>query len=804
MSRFNASFEFKKKKRLSVPMVEIPKSIKDFLNIDVVYPDGIFKIEPGNGICMYDRCYIFEDINYVKKDSGKKNTVLLELNRLFHSMDNQIKWTIASEKRDMEAFMNEVFQPVHAEDYPDIGEGIGSWISQKIEEGPRDIRKIMYLTVTCFAGGYEEAKAFFVSLETVLEDIFGLLESRLYRMSGLERLAVLQRMLRLGGMGIAPQAYHLLHDGWKNQILPARLEQEEDGIRINEKYACVLFGHDYDQSVNEETLIYSLTEKGFPVYVTADFEIVRRRLAKDKLKASHANNERNIELEKINQKSSASASVSYGKQIQKETLEKLMKQLEENDEEGVFVGLLVMVYADSAKELQDRVDSVCRTALSNYYTLTPYYNRQFDALSTILPIGGRRVNCMRFLFSSSAVAFQPFHASELMHDSGSIMGIDRTTKSLLRVDRKKLSAPHGMIVSHTGSGKSFFVKIVELAQTLLFTDDNITIIDPNNELMAFIKEHGGQYFDFTAGSSIRYNPYEVPLSVWEGDAIVKDRFTASKTEFSGRFFAAAMERDVTRVAITYVEEATEKIYEEYFSGGDFRKQPTLTKIWEELERQREQSQEELERKLLFDITKCTKAYVHGVYDMFAGESNLDVSKRLVGFGLVNVKGAPKKVILLTMMHIIGQRIENNQGDMKAERLIVDEAQALCEDEYISGEFLYAVETYRKVGAIVTIIVQNLKYVLENNDLCNIFSNCPYKVFFDQGGVDAAELSKIQELSEKEMRALTENRPGYGVCVCEGNVHLFDSRMDKENVLYQQFNTNFHEKAQGGDSICQQT
>ena len=47
--------------------------------------------------------------------------------------------------------MNEIFNPINGQEYPVIEKGIGKWINQKIDEGTRDIRKTMILTVTCRA-----------------------------------------------------------------------------------------------------------------------------------------------------------------------------------------------------------------------------------------------------------------------------------------------------------------------------------------------------------------------------------------------------------------------------------------------------------------------------------------------------------------------------------------------------------------------------------------------------------------------------------------------------------------------------
>lgn len=91
-------------------------------------------------------------------------------------------------------------------------------------------------------------------------------------------------------------------------------------------------------------------------------------------------------------------------------------------------------------------------------------------------------------------------------------------------------------------------------------------------------------------------------------------------------------------------------------------------------------------------------------------------------------------------------------------------------------------------------LQNLTRALENPELRDMFSNCEYKCFLDQGGVDAQALSQIQELSSTEFQSLNEDVPGYGVMVWGKKIVLFDSYMKHDNPLYQHLSTNFHEKA----------
>ena len=781
-----------------MPAVKVPKSVKESLCIDQVHKNGIFKLEPFSGMAMYDQCYIFEDINYINKDGDKKTGTLLEFMKLLKSMKGQFKITIASEQQDMDAFMKEVFAPIHGEEYPLLYGGIGNWINQKNEEGTKDIRRTLLLTITCRARSFDEAGMYFATMDTTLQYIFASLRSRLYRMSGEERLALLQRMLRAGGYGIPPQNVSPDRDGWKNQILPASIVQDMDYLMLDRRPACVLFGHDYDQTLNEERVLHGLADTTFPTYITLDIEPVPKQLLKDKLKSSHMNNERSLglELQTLNANGHYGAGPSYGLSKKKKELEAMMNQVDGNDEESVFLGLLVMVTADTLEELSQRVDTLCQIAAANGFTLSPYFHRQLKALNTVLPIGGRQVNHMRTLLTSSAVAFQPFYAHDLQ-EKGFVYGMDSTTKHLLRGDRKMLTAPHGIIVGHTGGGKSFLIKMTEIAQALLFTDDDIIILDPNNEQKEFITLIGGQYFDLTPQCEIHLNPFEVPERIFQGAKVEQNKFIAMKTEYAVSFCAATMRNMVvTQVHMNYIGRGVRKMYEDYFGqnsqGG--KQQPTMRLLWELLKEQGNRAENQQEKRMILDICDCMEEYTIGVYDMFAHPSNLDIESRLVGFGLKNVPESVWEPAMLTIMHFLSMRIQYNQEDLTALRIVVDEAQHLCSKETSAAQLLYAVETYRKAGAVVTLAVQNLTRVLENESLRDIFSNCPYKCFLDQGGIDAANLIEIQELSEREFRALEENKPGHGVMVWGGQVYLFDAYMSKDNVLYQLLSTNFHEKA----------
>ena len=309
------------------------------------------------------------------------------------------------------------------------------------------------------------------------------------------------------------------------------------------------------------------------------------------------------------------------------------------------------------------------------------------------------------------------------------------------------------------------VKETEISQTLLFTHDDVIVLDPNNEQKEFINSlKGGMYFDLTPQAEIYLNPYEVPEHVENGTGNIRNMFIADMTDYSTSFCSAIMTNIlVTRIHMNYIGRAVRKMYEDYFNASSPRAKkkiyPTLTRLRELIKEQIETVEFNEDKRLIMDVVDSLEDYTTGVYDMFAHETNLSMNSRLIGFGLKNISDKLWEPCMLTIMHFLAMRIDTNQKTKQALHLVVDEAQVLCEQETTAAQLLYAIETYRKVGAIVTLIAQNLTHVLENPALRDMFSNCPFKCFLDQGGLDAANLAKIQELSPSEFRALEESTEG---------------------------------------------
>ena len=585
------------------------------------------------------------------------------------------------------------------------------------------------------------------------------------------------------------------------EVLPASVESYKDFLLLGrEQYVSVLMARNYEANLDEGKVLHSLSSLPYPSLCTVDYAPVERSVLRDLLSAAHMNNEKAIaqEVDSKRKRGQGSAGISYVKERQKEELEAYQDQIDENDESAFLVGLLVVVTAKSEEELTKRIEAARHIGRENGVTLETYNFVQLKALNTALPVGCRMVNHMRTFLSSSLVALQPFHAQDLQEFGGILYGMNRTTRHLVFGNRKKLLSPHGMIVGHTGGGKSFLIKETEIAQVLLSTDDDIYMIDPQNEMKSICEAWNGLFCDFGPKCGLYINPLEIPEEIFNsGDDGEKNRFIADQAGWAASFCAAAMKNIIfTQEHRSAIGRCVRNLYEMAWTAKKLH-QPTLKDLREEIRRQMDGAEHEADAAILRRIYNSLEEYTEGAFDNFAYPSNITLDNRFVVFGLQKVSQEMWELVMITIMHYLANRMEYNQKLRRATRLIVDETQVVCEQQSSADMLLRAVVTYRKFGGICTLALQNLTRALENPELRDMFSNCGYKCFLDQGGVDAQALSAIQELSETEAAALAEEIPGYAVMVWGKKVILLDARMARENILYEKFSTNFHEEQTTG-------
>ena len=238
MALFGSSAAFRAVKKKTKAYKQYPKNVREMLNISNIYPNGIFRLEPGNGMGLYDVCYIFEDINYINQDKPAKTGILIQLMEWMKSMTINYKITVANEYRNMEEFLQEISSNMDRKEYPELADGIQQWMEEKLSDGNPDVRKVMYLTVTCRAKDYQEAASYFQMLDVQIKRFFLSWKSRIYQLDMMHRLKTLYAFFHPGEELEERKEYQAFPDTWKNDVLPSSVEQFKNFLIVLVKHFC--------------------------------------------------------------------------------------------------------------------------------------------------------------------------------------------------------------------------------------------------------------------------------------------------------------------------------------------------------------------------------------------------------------------------------------------------------------------------------------------------------------------------------------------------------------------------------------
>lgn len=792
----NKNKDFIQCKKMTEPVYKTPSCVQQMLDIAFVHEDGIFEIErnnaSGNRMRKFDRMYEFSDINYVDKDAEEKEIICLSWCKFLNSMNVDFKMLVVNQPRDMKELQEKILIPERNQDR-NLVEANNDLIRDALGKGEPRIIKKRYLVVTCRRKNYKDALAYFNVLEATISPVFLEMKSCLIPLDTQKRLEVLYHYFhRDGHPDFSFQELSKHGRDWRNDIVPYSLLHKEKCLVCGDEYMQVLFVPALPNTLDESKVLSGLTNVSFFSSVTLDCACIPREILKRKLEAANINNEVaiNQEMEINARNKNYSSGPSYKKSKTKSELEEYMDQMDDNDENGFFMQLLIAVRAGSLDELKENVETIKLIGSGMGLTFAADQNQQLQALNTLLPTGARRVDHMRSMLTSSMVAFQPYHAMDLIQPGGTFYGINKLTKNIIMLNRKKLKNSNGCIFGHTGSGKSMLLKITEIGQTYVTTDDDIFMIDPQNEMEYITGHFGGQFFDLTASSGIYLNPVEVPEEIlYSTDLKEKDKFIGMKADFIEAFVYSCLKGIMPNgFHKTLIVRCVKKLYDRVFQSRH-PVSPLLSDLRDILKEQPEPEARDLYGSL--------EAYTDGTFDMFAKESNLDINARFVVFGMKNVPDTMWETCMITVMHLLSMRMDYNTSLQRATRFICDEAQYVCQKESSAAQLLKAFITYRKYGGICTICFQNISAALANARVKDMVDNCDLKIFLDQGGSDRNALSEILELSSAEFRALANPKLGQCLVVYGGIILQCDAEIDKRNPLYKIYSTNFHEKAEQG-------
>lgn len=218
-------------------------------------------------------------------------------------------------------------------------------------------------------------------------------------------------------------------------------------------------------------------------------------------------------------------------------------------------------------------------------------------------------------------------------------------------------------------------------------------------------------------------------------------------QVAGRDNVGAFEKSIIDRCLT-------RIYAGYIRRQYRGDPPTLVDLLEELNRQ----EEEEARTLAVQIEMFTT----GTHSTFAKQTNVDISNRLVCFDILDLGSQMMPIGMLTVLDSILNRITANRASGRATYIFIDEIYLLFQHEY-SANFLFTLwKRVRKYGAYCTGITQNVDDLLQSHTARTMLANSEFIIMLNQGSTDREELAKLLQISDDQMKHITNVESGHGL------------------------------------------
>jgi len=404
------------------------------------------------------------------------------------------KITINNKNKNMEDLRDKVLITEKNDGFNNYRRIYNDIIEEKIIEGRQGIEQERYLTITIERKNFEEAKAQFATLEATIHKAFIELGAEIVPLNGNERLKVLYDYYHLGDEGSfdfdIKKAKKVGAD-FKNDLCNGMVKYFPDHFEDESKYCKALFIKKYPSSLSDR-FINEITSLPVHSITSIDVVPVPKDLTTKVLQKKYLGIESDIiKQQRVrNKNNDFSTEISYAKRTEKKEIEAIMDDVRENDQCLFFVGVTIILMAESKKELESVCETVETIGKRNSCTIDTHYLKQREALNTALPIGVRQVETMRTLLTQSLAVLMPFNVQELNDSTGNYYGINQISKNVNIGNRKKLINGNGFVFGVPGSGKSFFCKM-EMGSVFLSGDDEIIVIDPMNEYFDIAQTYGG-------------------------------------------------------------------------------------------------------------------------------------------------------------------------------------------------------------------------------------------------------------------------------------------------------------------------
>ena len=757
----------------------IPKSVQKSIPINKVYKDGIFQVSG-----KFSKTWRFFDVNYKVASPEKQMELFMAYCSFLNALpvNATAKITLFNRTLNQKEFRRTLLMPFKADGLDQFRVEYNDLLADKAADSNNLIQE-KYITISVEAKSLEDAKAFFNRVGTDLTTSLSRMDSVVREINLSERLRLFHDFFRPG----EEQEYRFdltetMQRGhsFKDAIAPDCLTFHKSHYEMGDHFGRTLFLRDYASFIKDD-MITELMD--YPRNMMLSIDIVPIGMDEaikmvDKVIMS-VDSDANRWQQRQNANNNFTANLPYQMEQMRKVGKEYMDDLTERDQRMMFAVVTLTHLADSLERLDQDTESLQSRTRGCEFSILKY--QQEDGLNTVLPYGLRRIEAVRTLTTESTAVLMPFKSQEIQDRGGIYYGVNAVSHNLIICNRGNLLNGNGFILGVSGSGKSMAAK-QEFASLALSTDHDLIVVDPEREYGPLVRAMGGEVITISASSAENSYINALDRSAEYGDGknplVLKSESIMSLCEqLMGTGEIGAKEKSI-------IDRCTANIYRGYIKDykGD---PPTLKDLHKDLMMQKEPA--------AHDLALALELFTTGSLNVFSHQTSINTNNRILCFDIQDLGENLKPIGLLVMLDAIFNRVIRNRREGKFTHVYIDEIYLFFANNSMgsrsnissySGEFLYKCwKRFRKYGAILTGITQNVEECLLSDTARMMFANSEFLLMFNQAATDREELSRLLGTSDTQMDYVSDAPAGHGLIKVGGGIVPFINEFPKDTSLY---------------------
>lgn len=381
--------------------------------------------------------------------------------------------------------------------------------------------------------------------------------------------------------------------------------------------------------------------------------------------------------------------------------------------------------------------------------------RQTAGFQSMMPLANDELKIKRNVTTDALSAFFPFSSPFLTQENeGVMLGLNKNKVPFIK-DIFGLSNANGVVLATSGSGKSYFTKLLISRQ--LLNDTDVLIIDPQSEYIGLTNHCKGELITISKDSETIINPLDLMGHDYDEKRLtLMDTFQIMFGELS-EIQKAILDKAITEAYGRKGINSTSKTNEK-------KQPPILSDLYNILE-QMDKKASQMEKITYRALLNRLYMYTEGVFKFLNRPSQIKFNNRFVCF---NIGEMPKQVKPLVMFLILDFVYMQMKKTKRKKLLIIDEAWSLLGKTEEASYIFEIVKTCRKFNLGLLLITQDVADLVNSKAGHAVLANSSYSFLLRQKPSVIDSVIKTFHLSQMEKEYLLTATQGKGILIMDND------------------------------------